>query len=365
MDYKLIRFLRPKSLFTGFAVILLITFLLLSTGCIVQKSAASVTTQPVVKAIANNALKELNSEISSIVDKISPSVVNIDVIFNQKNSSGQNTEGVGAGIIYKQDGYIITNNHVAGDTNKITVTLNDGTSYDAKLVGADASTDVAVVKVDATNLIPAQFASEDKQKVGDFVLAVGSPFGVQQTITNGIISGLDRNIPMSANTLPLVNLVQTDAPINPGNSGGPLVNINGEVVGMNTIGYSTSGSSAGIGFAIPTDTIIAIADEIIKYGTAQIPYIGVEIGDNTSKIPGILISAITSGGPAEKAGLKPGDIISEFNAIKLLNPYDLLGLIIERNIGDTVSIKYYRGGNYSTVNITLEKRLQNLNQTGG
>ncbi|MCL5071512.1 MAG: trypsin-like peptidase domain-containing protein [Actinobacteria bacterium] len=327
-------------------------------------SGQSATTKEAVKVISNTALKELNSEIGSIVDKITPSVVNVSVVLNQKDSSGQNVQGVGAGIIYKQDGYIITNNHVAGDAIKITVTLNDGINYDAKLVGADAGTDIAVVKVDAVNLVPAQFASEDKQKVGDFVLAVGSPFGVQQTITNGIISGLDRNIPMSANTLPLVNLIQTDAPINPGNSGGPLVNINCEVIGMNTIGYTTSGSSSGIGFAIPADTMIAIADEIIKYGAAQIPYIGIEIDNNISKILGVLLKTVIPGGPAEKAGLKAGDIISEFAGEKILNPYDLLGQIIESNVGETVNVKYYRNGNYSTANIILEKKPAGVNQPG-
>lgn len=340
-----------KLFSTGFMMLLLLTFLVSFTGCISIKPAVKTSNT----ALKNTSLKEINSEISSIVDKISPSVVNIDVTLNQKNSSGQNAQGVGAGIIYSKDGYIITNNHVAGDANKITVTLDDGTNYDAKLIGADANTDVAVIKVDAQNLIPVQFASEDKQKVGDFVLAIGSPFGVQQTITSGIISGLDRSVPMSANTLPLVNLIQTDASINPGNSGGPLVNINGEVIGMNTIGYTTSGSSAGIGFAIPTDTILAITGEIIKYGAAQIPYIGIQIGDNTGKIRGVLLSVITPGGPAEKAGLKAGDIITELGGEKLLNPYDLLGLLIERNVGDTVSVKYYRNGSYSTVNLTLEK----------
>ena len=363
------RTLRLKLFLTCFMIAVLASFMTLFSGCInLQPSnsggSSTTTTKEVVKAISNTALKELNSEISSIVDKITPSVVNVNVVLNQKDSSGQNVQGVGAGIIYKQDGYIITNNHVAGDANKITVTLNDGSSYDAKLVGADANTDIAVIKIDAANLVPLQFASEDKQKVGDFVLAVGSPFGVQQTITNGIISGLDRNIPMSANTLPFVNLIQTDAPINPGNSGGPLVNISGEVIGMNTIGYSTSGSSSGIGFAIPTDTIIAIADEIIKYGAAQIPYIGVEIGDNTGKILGVLISTVVSGGPAEKAGLKAGDIISEFAGEKILNPYDLLGQIIESNVGDTIAIKYYRNGNYSTVNMILEKKPAGSNQAG-
>jgi len=328
-------------------------------------TTAATTIVTAAETTSFNALKEFNSEVSALVDKITPSVVSIDVIINQSSTNSQNAQGVGSGIIYKEDGYIITNNHVAGNANKITVTLYDGTNYNGTLVGADANTDVAVVKISATNLIAAKFVSEDTQKVGDFVLAVGSPFGVQQTITNGIISGMDRNVPMSANTLPFVDLIQTDAPINPGNSGGPLVNISGEVIGMNTLGLSTSGSSSGIGFAIPSNTVTVIADEIIKYGSAQLPSMGVSIGNNTSNIPGVLLSAVAPGGPADKASLKAGDIITEFNGEKILNPYDLLGNIIQSQIGDVVTGKYYREGNYSNFSVTLEKRPANTSATSG
>ena len=328
-------------------------------------TTAPSTVASTTETTAFNALQAFNSEVNALVDKITPSVVSIDVVINNSSTNAQNAQGVGSGIIYKEDGYIITNNHVAGDANKITVTLFDGSRHEGTLVGADANTDIAVVKITDTNLIAAKFVSEDTQKVGDFVLAVGSPFGVQQTITNGIISGMDRNVPMSANTLPFVDLIQTDAPINPGNSGGPLVNINGEVIGMNSLGLSTSGSSSGIGFAIPSNTVTAIADEIIKYGSAQLPSMGVSIGDNTSNILGTLLSAVTPGGPADKAGLKAGDIITEFNSEKILNPYDLLGNIIQRQIGDTVAGKYYREGNYSDFSVTLEKRPNNTSTING
>ena len=328
-------------------------------------TTAQTTTASTTETTVFNALQAFNSEVSALVDKITPSVVSIDVVINQSSTNAQNAQGVGSGIIYKAEGYIITNNHVAGNANKITVTLYDGSRYEGTLVGADANTDVAVVKISATNLIAAKFVSEDTQKVGDFVLAVGSPFGVQQTITNGIISGMDRSVPMSANTLPFVDLIQTDAPINPGNSGGPLVNINGEVIGMNSLGLSTSGSSSGIGFAIPSNTVTVIADEIIKYGSAQLPSMGISIGDNTSNIPGALLSAVTPGGPADKAGLKAGDIITEFNNEKILNPYDLLGNIIQRQVGDTVAGKYYRDGNYSDFSVTLEKRPNDTSAING
>ena len=334
-----------------------------TTTTIVTAAPATIVTA--ADTTSFNALKEFNSEVRALVDKITPFVVSIDVVINKSGTNAQNTQGVGSGIIYKEDGYIITNNHVAGNASKITVTLYDGTKYDGTLVGADANVDVAVVKISAANLVAAKFVSEDTQKVGDFVLAAGSPFGVQQTITNGIISGMDRGVPMSANTLPFVDLIQTDAPINPGNSGGPLVNINGEVIGMNSLGLTTSGSSSGIGFAIPSNTVTVIADEIIKYGSSQIPSMGVSIGDNTSNIPGALLSAVTPGGPADKAGLKAGDIITGFNGEKILNPYDLLGNIIQSQIGDVVTGKYYRAGNYSNFSVTLEKRPANTSTASG
>jgi len=339
-----------------FTILVMVASSISVIGCTNLQSAS---------AISSSVLQEFNSEVSALVDKITPSVVSIDVVLNQSDNNAQNTQGIGSGIIYKEDGYIITNNHVAGNANKITVTLYDGTHYDGTLVGADANTDVAVIKINATNLVAAKFVSEDTQKVGDFVLAVGSPFGVQQTITNGIISGMDRSVPMSANTLPFVDLIQTDAPINPGNSGGPLVNINGEVIGMNSLGLSTSGSSSGIGFAIPSNTVTVIADEIIKTGSAQIPQMGISIGDNTGNIPGVLISGVDPGGPADKAGIKTGDIITEFNNEKIHNPYDLLGNIIQRQVGDVVTGKYYRNGNYSDFSVTLEKRPANTGSTSG
>jgi serine protease Do len=314
-----------------------------------------------------NSLEEFNSEVSALVDKIIPSVVSMDVVLNKSSINAQNARGVGTGIIYKEDGYVVTNNHVVGNANKITVTLYNGTSYNGTLVGADANTDIAVVKISAASPVAAKFVSEDTQKVGNFVLAVGTnSFGIPQKlrITNGIISSMDISMQISAGTLPYVDLIETNALINPGNSGGPLVNINGEVIGMNTLELSESGSMLGIGFAIPSDTVTAIADEIIKYGSAKLPYIGLTTGNNTSNIPGVLLSAVTPEGPADRAGLKAGDIITEFNDEKIFNTYDLIANIIQRQIADAVTIKYSRGGTWGTVLVVLEKRPANTSVTG-
>ncbi|GAJ01178.1 unnamed protein product, partial [marine sediment metagenome] len=171
------------------------------------------------------------SAISRIVEKVTPSVVNISVTVQMQDIFGQiyEQEGIGSGVIYTEDGYIITNDHVAGDAEKLMVTLYDGSNYPAELVGADEKTDVAVIKIKANGLRAANFYSKDDIKVGDIVIAVGSPYGLDQTVTMGVISAKGRDI-----TIP-VNLIQTDAAINPGNSGGPLVNSNGEVIGINTL----------------------------------------------------------------------------------------------------------------------------------
>ncbi len=355
------KFLKIKIL-AVFIMIALLCFMIFFSSCSTSPTTPTTTEQTSstsASTIQNSDLKDENVEISSIINVILPSVVNLFVTFTQPNSSGSN-QGVGSGIIYSQDGYIVTNNHVAGGTSQIIVTLSDGSNLEAELIGGDATTDIAVIKIDKTDLVAAQFESIDNQEVGDFVLAVGSPFGIQESITHGIISGKNRAVPISANTLPYVDLVQTDAPINPGNSGGPLINADAKVIGMNTVGLSTSGSSAGINFAIPSDIITNIADQIIKTGKAQIPYIGVEIGQNNTMVQGVMVASVVTGSPAEKAGIKAGDLITGFNDEKIINPYDLLGAVIRSNVGDNVSLSYIRNGATNSVNIQLELRPVNL-----
>ncbi len=268
----------------------------------------------------------------------------------------QEQEGVGSGVIYSSDGYIITNNHVAGNAREMFVTLSDGTEYPAKLIGADANTDIAVIKIEAQNLKPATFTSIENVKVGEIAIALGSPFGLQKSVTMGVISALGREISVSADTLPMVDLIQTDATINPGNSGGPLVNSEGQVIGINTMIYSTSGSSAGVGFSIPTDTATNIASQIIKYGKARLPVMGIEMGDNTTDTKGVFVKTVTGGYPAEKAGIKSGDIITELNGKKVETQYELFAQILRQNVGDSLSVKVYRQGSYLTFNVELQER---------
>ena len=294
-------------------------------------------------------LEELDNSISSLVERVLPSVVNIAVRTDDSSDSG----GIGSGVLFTEDGYIITNNHVAGNAIEMLVTLSDGSNYPAELVGTSEITDIAVIKIDAENLSPAIFASIEDQKVGEIVIAIGSPFGIQQTITLGIISGKGRNIPVTSDALPIVDLIQTDTAINPGNSGGPLINTSGEVIGINTLVLSLTGTSSGIGFAVPTDTAANIANQIIKYGKAVIPFIGVEMGTNTSKIPGAYIINTVEESPALKSGIENGDILVEFGGKDIKNAYDLLAQILRSNCNDVVGVKVYRNGEYIDLSIEL------------
>ncbi len=212
-------------------------------------------------------LEEFNNAVSRIVEEVKPMVVNIRVRAAQNNSQGDEVfaEGLGSGVIFTSDGYIITNNHVAGAADEIIVTLFDGREYPAELIAGDPNTDIAVIKIEAEGTLEAaSFISIDDVKVGELVIAVGSPFGLQQTVTTGVISAKGRDITLSPVTLPMVNLIQTDAAINQGNSGGPLINSSGQVIGINTLIFSPSGGSAGIGFSIPSDTAVNIAEQIIN-----------------------------------------------------------------------------------------------------
>ncbi|HEY4662217.1 MAG TPA: trypsin-like peptidase domain-containing protein [Candidatus Humimicrobiaceae bacterium] len=305
----------------------------------------SIESEEQVDGNGGTLLNELDSAISKVVEKITPSVVHIDVTVIVQDIFGETQEqqAIGSGVIYTENGYIITNNHVAGDAEELLVTLNDGSQYPAELIGADERNDVAVIKIEANGLKAASFDSMDDVKVGDIAIAVGSPYGLDQTITMGVVSAKGRDI-----TIP-INLIQTDAAINPGNSGGPLVNSDGEVIGINTL--ATTGTS--IGFAVPSNTVVGIAEQIIEFGRARIPYMGVEMAESTSDVSGAYISSVLEGYPAEESGIQAGDIIVEIDGVKVNNPYELFAQILRHDIGDEVTVEIYRDGEYLTVTLVL------------
>ena len=304
------------------------------------------------------ALYSFDEEVNMVAEEVLPSVVNIRVKVVREDMFGnkQAGEGVGSGIVYREDGFIITNNHVVGEAAEIIVTLADGKEFPAELVGADANTDIAVIKINTKGLKPAAFTSIENVKIGQIAIALGSPFGLQKSVTMGVISALGRDIPALGDTIPMVGLLQTDATINPGNSGGPLVNSTGQVMGINTIIFSPSGASAGVGFAIQSDIAVNIARQIIEFGKARIPFIGVEMGLNNTEIKGVYINKVTKGYPAEKAGLAAGDIITEFGGVKVENPYQLLAKILSYNVDDKIELIIYRNGNYTSLLVLLVEK---------
>ena len=270
--------------------------------------------------------------------------------------------GLGSGVIVSPDGYILTNNHVVEGADEIDVTLSDSRRARARVVGTDPETDLAILKVELDKLPVIVLGNSDELAVGDIVLAIGNPFGVGQTVTSGIVSALGRS-QLGINTFE--NFIQTDAAINPGNSGGALVDIHGNLVGINTAIYSRTGGYMGIGFATPTSTAKHVLDSIISTGEVRRGWIGVEPSDITAEIAttfkakeneGVIITGVVQGGPAAKAGLKPGDIITSVNGSAVRNVQDLLDTVAALTPGEPASFAIQQQGEISTRELTPLQR---------
>jgi serine protease Do len=271
----------------------------------------------------------------------------------------QPRRGVGSGFIIDKDGTILTNHHVVGDAEKIAVTLSDGKSYDAKVIGKDQKTDIAVIKIDAGRELPAvTLGDSDRLEVGEWVLAIGNPFGLDHTVTSGIVSAKGRQIGAG----PYDNFIQTDASINPGNSGGPLLNLRGEVVGINTAIFSQSGGNIGIGFAIPTNSVKDLLPQLKDKGRVVRGYLGTTVQKITPEIAdslglkesgGALVADVVKGSPAEKAGIRTGDIIIEFDRKQIKDSTDLPPVVARVTPGNTVQLKVMREGKQVSLPITV------------
>ena len=275
----------------------------------------------------------------------------------------------GSGFVLTDDGYVLTNFHVVENSNAISVAMYDGKSYDAKLVGYDESNDIAVLKIEATDLTPVILGNSDNLNVGDSVVAIGNPLGeLTFSLTSGAISALERQITMSSGTT--MNLMQTDCAINSGNSGGALFNLYGEVIGITNAKYSGSGSSSeasidNIGFAIPMNQARKIFEGIIEKGYYSKPYIGVSVTDVSEEtqsygLPqGAAVKEVVTGGPAEKAGLRANDIITELGGTAITGSQALVDVVGNSKPGDTLQIKVYRQGQTLDLTITVEEQIQN------
>jgi serine protease Do len=278
-----------------------------------------------------------------------------------RNFNVPRQQGLGSGVIITKDGYILTNNHVVDGADEVKVSLQDGREFTAKVIGRDPKSDVAVVKIDAHDLPAVTMADSDKVEVGDVVLAVGNPFGIGQTVTTGIVSATGRG---GAIGLDYEDFIQTDAAINPGNSGGALVDAEGRLIGINTAILSRSGGNQGIGFAIPCNLARDVMDSLVKDGKVTRGFLGVMIQDVTPSLEkefklkdnsGAIVSDLTAKSPAEKAGLKSGDVIVEFNGKKVADSRHLKLQVARLQPGTTVPVKVLRDGSTKSFDVTVKE----------
>ncbi len=276
--------------------------------------------------------------------------------------------GAGSGVIISADGYIVTNNHVIEGAEEIEVVLNDNRSYTAKMIGADPNTDLALIKIEHSNLTPITFGNSDATKVGQWVLAVGNPFNLSSTVTAGIISAKARNINLlqqKAGTFAIESFIQTDAAVNPGNSGGALVDLNGSLIGINTAIASPSGVYAGYAFAIPSNLVKKVIEDLKEFGTVQRGYLGIAMGSvddklakelNLDRVEGAYISDVQKGSGADDAGLKGGDIITKINDRTIKTSPELQEIVARYRPGDKIQVEYLRDNKVKTTAVTLKSR---------
>ena len=281
---------------------------------------------------------------------------------DQSDEQSQHETRLGSGVIVNENGLILTNQHVIESADEIQVALEDGRTVKAHVVGSDPDTDLAVLKIDVKNLPAITFADAEKNKVGDVVLAIGNPFGVGQTVTQGIISALGRNH-LGISTFE--NFIQTDASINPGNSGGALIDADGNLVGVNSAIYSRNGGSMGIGFAIPVSIAKQVMEQIIRQGSVTRGWIGIEAQDMTAELAesfklknaqGSLIAGIIKNSPAERAGLKAGDVLLEINGLQVIDSSNMLGLISELKPNKQAILKIARNQKEINVPVIIGRR---------
>jgi serine protease Do len=325
---------------------------------------------------------ELSNSFRQVAKVMKPTVVNISTVQKVKSTSmgaegfpqipgfqfdfpGQaphpfKQHGTGSGVIVTKDGYILTNNHVVGKANDIEVKLSDGRKFKGKVVGTDEFTDLAVVRIDADNLSFATLGDSDAMEQGDWVVAIGSPFGLEQTITAGIVSAKGRYVGGNYN-----NFIQTDASINPGNSGGPLVNLRGQVIGINSMIYSESGGNQGIGFAIPSNLARNIYSQLVAKGKVIRGYLGVTISEVTPEkakglglntTEGALVNDVQPDSPAAKAGLKSGDLIISFDNKEVKDQHELTSVVADTAVGKRAEVKFIRDGKTETANVETAER---------
>jgi serine protease Do len=274
----------------------------------------------------------------------------------------QRQTGIGSGVILTADGYIVTNNHVVENSDKVTITLNDKRELDAKVIGTDKSTDLALLKIDADNLHFITFGNSDECKVGEWVLAVGNPFNISSTVTAGIVSATGRSMDIIDDEYRIESFIQTDASVNQGNSGGALVNLKGEIIGINTAIITPSGGNVGISFAIPSSIVQKVVKDLIEFGTVQRAVIGVSISEITNDLAkkegldvleGAFVNSVNDNSAAKEAGIEKGDVITKIDNIPIKSPNQLQELVGRHRPGEKITIEVKRKDKTKQFEVTL------------
>jgi len=315
--------------------------------------------------------------ITAAVERVAPSVVTVQTevvervpadVFEQffgGRSGTRSAAGLGSGFIVREDGVIVTNAHVVSGASRISVAMKDGQTYPAKLLGADETNDLAVIKIDAKGLPVAPMGNSSTLLVGEWAIAIGNPYGfllanTEPSVTAGVVSGTGRNLATpSEGSGVYVDMIQTDASINPGNSGGPLVNALGEVIGVNSSIFSPSGGSIGLGFAIPINRARRVTEDLLAHGVVRRPWIGIklQLGNPTSARDlmnkGVVVASVVPGSPAARAGIKPGDVFVQSRDRLLHNPYDWEAERLELRVGDDVPLVVHRGNQQMKVSVRV------------
>ncbi len=326
-----------------------------------NKISTTQTSQTSQVSISTNIV-EIESQVEKVVDAISPAVVRI--VSTQQITSPFFFQtipqtGLGSGVIIGEDGLILTNNHVIEDASDIEVTVSNGKTYKGKVLGTDSVSDLALIKIEANSLPYASLGDSSKVKVGQFIIAIGNPYGLDHTVTVGVVSAVERNIDTGSKTM--YGVIQTDAAINPGNSGGPLVDLTGNVIGINTMIYS---DAQGLGFAVSSNTCKKVIDNLLTTGKVQWPYLGVQVSTMTEQIAnenglpyleGAYVVGVQQLSPAARAGVKNGDIITAIDSKKIRTADELVSVIRSHNVGDTITLEIVRGtkSNVITTQATL------------
>ena len=302
--------------------------------------------------------------VARVASELGPSAVQVNVEVSQDTPYGtEQGEGIGSGVVYREDGYVVTNNHVVEGASSVEVAFADGTTERGEVVAGDEFTDLAVVRVDRDGLPAASFAEGDPA-VGQMAVAIGSPQGFDSTVTSGVISGLSRELPaeLTGGDTALVDLIQTDAAISPGSSGGALADRSGRVVGVNVAYVPPEAGAESLGFAIPSDTVVSVADQLIEDGEAVHPYLGISLADAAAEgsgspaESGAVVTEVEPGGPSEEAGVVPEDVVTAIGSAPVEDSGDLLGGLRDYTPGENARLTLAREGDELTVDVPLGER---------